>query len=239
MKIGDAADKVLSLLEQTDEEEYTKALAVTHVNQAVTELADENDFNLYRRVSTITLSVPTEVTQVSPTGPSILGYPDYWDEVPGRRPVSEVMGVTDDEFSYIKRAWINIDGANKKFKQKSFGQLMDKHGDDQGTPLEFAIEGDYFYWRPHHANDDDTYQTRILWQSNPVDAGVDGTAKLLTKAPYAVIYRACQIASLWLVEDNRVMVFAKLAQDALDRWNIKDSMHGDEPSEMEDYNGQT
>ena len=236
MNIGEAADKLLVLVEQTDEEEYTKELAVAHVNQAVSELADENDFNLYRKVTTITLSVPyTYGGQDS--DPDGSGYPDYWNDVPGRAPVSEVVGATDAEVAYIKKAWIDLDGSSTPFPQKSFSQLMDKYGDETGVPKQWGIEGNYFYWRPYHAADTDTYPVRLWWQSNHVDVGANGTSRLLTKAPYAVIYRAAQIASVWLFEDNRIPIFVKFSQDALDRFIVIDSMHGDEPTEMDYYNG--
>ena len=57
MIIAEAASRVLSILEQTDEEEYDINQAVMDVNQAIAEIADESEFkslNIFSRFDIVT-----------------------------------------------------------------------------------------------------------------------------------------------------------------------------------------
>jgi hypothetical protein len=46
-------------------------------------------------------------------------------------------------------------------------------------------------------------------------------------APYAVIYKTCEIASVWLLEDQRVPAFAALRREQMMSIDVTNSMRGD------------
>ena len=114
---------------------------------------------------------------------------------------------------------------------------MDEYGDVEGIPEKYAIDGDYLYWRPIAPAGTD-YPIRILYNSlPPISIQLNSSPRLLDAAPYAVIYRACAIASIWLNEDQRVPMFEKLAERAIELFTFRHSMSNDAPREMEEYDG--
>ena len=225
MIVSEAANRVLSLLEQEDQEEYTYNLAVAHIIQALHELGEENEFKFYN-----------VITQYDLASPEVGQEPSYWNMVPGRVPLTTALGVTWSGFSYIKRGWIDVDQQTNKFRERTFEEMMDTFGDNEGVPEVWAIDGEYFNWRPIAAPGT-TNVIRLQWQSMPDDPAEGDEPIMLAQIPYGVIYRACMIASVWLLDDNRVPIFKALSQEAFERYNIRHSMVGDGPRYMETFNG--
>jgi hypothetical protein len=225
MIVSEAAQRVLSLLEQEDEEEYTFNLAVTHVVQALHELSEENEFKFHNVITQYDLTTPEAGTE-----------PGYWNMVPGRVPLTSVLGVNWSGFSYIKRGWIDVDAQTNKFRERTFEEMMDTFGDNEGTPEAWALDGEYFHWRPIAASGV-SHVIRLQWQQIPADPAEGDEPIMLAQIPYGVIYRACMIASVWLLDDNRIPIFKALSQEAFDRYNIRHSMVGDGPRYMETFNG--
>jgi hypothetical protein len=237
MIVSEAAAKVLSLLEQEDQEEYTYDLATTHVIQALHELSEENEFRFHNEISEYMLTTPSVQDQDQDSDdPNMVRLPAYWMLLPGRAPLTSVLGVTWSGFSYIKRAWINVEDETYPFAERAFEEIMDTFGDNEGIPESFAIDGEYFNWRPIAPIGTD-YIIRVQWQKMPDDPGPNDEPVMLAQIPYGVIYRACMVASVWLLDDNRVPMFKALSQEAFDRYNIRHSMIGDSSRAMEDFNG--
>jgi len=225
MIVLEAANEVLSLLEQTDEEEYTQALAIRHVNQALFEFTEDNEFTFNNVVSSYTLTTPAAGSE-----------PDYWNVAPGRVPLTSLLSTTWGGFSYVKRAWLSVDDEQQPFPEGDLEELLDAYGDNEGEPEGWAFDGEYIWWRPIAAAGTD-YVTRWRWQKMFEIVGGSEEPKLLAQAPYAVIYRACQIASVWLLDDNRVPMFKALSDDAFNRFSLRHSMVFDAPRSMEEFNG--
>lgn len=225
MIVSEAANRVLSLLEQEDQEEYTYSLAVTHVIQALHELSEENEFKFHNVITQYTLTTPAAGSE-----------PTYWLTAPGRVPLTTVLGVTWSGFSYVKRGWINVEGETYRFGERSFEEMMDTFGDNEGIPESWALDGEYFCWRPIAAAGSSNI-IRLQWQRMPPEPAEGDEPVMLAQIPYGVIYRACMIASVWLLDDNRVPMFRALSQEAFERYNIRHSMVGDGPRSMGEYNG--
>jgi hypothetical protein len=226
MIVSEAADKLLGLLEQTDEEEYTKALAVAHIGQAIHELAEENEFRFYNKISEYTLETPASGEE-----------PSYWTDVPGRAPLLTVLGATWGTLAYIKNVWVSIsDDVTIHMRERSFDQLMDEYADTEGYPEAFAVDGEYFYWR-QIAEAGTDYTIRVQWQEMPALPTEGEEPIMLAQLPYGVLYKAATIASVWLLDDNRVPMFQALAQNAFERYNARYAMTGDGIESMEEFNG--
>lgn len=225
MIISEATSRVLSMLDLEDGEEYNAALGSIHVNQAIFELSEENEYEFNNSLSSYELVTPEE------------GYePSYWQDVAGRALLTDVLSTTWSQFGYIKKAWLSVDGKQQPFYQRTLVELLDEYGDDEGVPEKYAISGDYFYWRPIAPEGTD-YTVRFNWTKIPTEAPDGEEPKLLAQVPYGVIYRACMIASVWTQDDTRVPMFANLSKDAFEKYNMRYTMNNDGPREMEEYNG--
>lgn len=244
MILNEAATRLLKLLEQTDEEEYKRDTALEHLNQAIHELCEENTFAFMEEFSSFTLEIPLEDNSESfPPGtlpPYRIGVPEYWEEIPGRALITDVLGCTMSNFSWIKRAWIEIDDEYYHFGEGDIQELLDTFKDETGTPEGWALSGEYIFWRPYTATEGTTFETRWLWQKQYEAQSSSSEPILLAQCPYGVLYKAASIASVWLLDDNRVPMFEQLAQRAIDRYLIRASMTNDGPGRaMEEYNGET
>lgn len=224
MIVSEAADILLSLLEQEDEEEYTQPLAIAHVQQALHEIAEENEFKFHNEVTEYTLQTPASGSEE-----------DYWNTLPGRVPLTEILGSWAN-FAYIRYAWISVEDESKQMGERDLAELLNTFGDTEGVPESFAIDGLYFVWRKIAAAGTD-YTIRLNWQKIPSAPAASDEPILLAQIPYGVIYRAAMIASVWLLDDNRVALFKALSQEAFERYNVRQSKMGDSPRSMEDYNG--
>ena len=225
MIIAAAADRVLDMLDLSDGEEYGTTQATIHVNQAIFELSEENEYGFNNALSSYTLTTPEE------------GYePSFWVDVPGRALLSDVLSTTWSQFGYIKNAWISVDNEQNKFKQVSLIELLDEYGDSEGVPEAYALDGEYLYWRPIPPEGDD-YTVRFNWTKIPTEAAAGEEPRLLAQVPYGVIYRACMVACVWTQDDSRVPMFGQLSKDSFEKYNMRYSMNNDGPTEMEEYNG--
>ena len=240
MIVSDAAQKVLSMLELEDEEEYNFNKAVEHINQAIYELAEENEFSFFDRISSSRITDPsiTNDQDSDQDNPDYYIIPSYWAIAPGRLPLMDVIGSTWDEFAYIRRAWISVNDLQQPFREYSLEQLLDKYGDEEGQPEAFAVNGEYFYFRPIPPVGE-AYTVRLLYHVLPSVYSSNDSPVPLSVMPYVVIYKACSIACLWLQDDNRIAIFETLQSKAFEKFNARQSMTNDGPSSMEDYNGET
>jgi hypothetical protein len=50
-------------------------------------------------------------------------------------------------------------------------------------------------------------------------------------APWPIIYRAAEIACVWLEDESRIPVYQRMRQEHMDAINITDSMRNDVPLE--------
>ena len=224
MIISQAAGRVLSILEQTDEEEYNLAQAEMDVNQAIAEIADDSELSTFNVFTHFTIATD-----------DYDGVSD-WDTVTGRADLTSVLSSTIGRIGYIKKIWLDSGGSNIPFVETRVDALLDKYGDAEGQPEKYAVDGDQLFWRPVGESGTE-YTARIWWASVPPEYGSGEEPTVIAQAPYAVIYRACALACVWLVDDDRAVRFDKMAQRLIDKYVVRDSMHGDSRIEMETYNG--
>ena len=224
MTISEAANRVLSILEQTDEEEYTLGQAMMDVNQAIAEIAGDGELSSLNTFSQYVIDTD-----------DLDGNPD-WAVVPGRVDMTTVLSSGTGQIGYIKKIWLDVDGSNIEFKEQRIDYLLSKYGDDEGQPEYYAVDGEKLYWRPIGASGT-SYTARVWWAQIPPEYGAGEEPVTLAKAPYAVIYRACSLGSLWTNDDQAALKFDKKAQILIDKYIVQDSMHGDSRIAMEDFDG--
>jgi hypothetical protein len=227
MLMSEAVDRVLLFLEQTDEEEYTRAIALEHLNQAIFELTDKSELS--------ELDVLTNY-EVNPDDSNSL------PAIPGRELLTTVLASTDSGIGYIKEIWLSVGTESSPFEQTTLEDLLGEYGDSVGTPEKWATDGTYLYWRPFQSEEDgvqtgDTITFRVLWHSLPTSGQELDSPVLLQKAPYACIYRACAIGALWLMDDGRDAKFYQLADAAFADFCVRSGMSRSIRLESEEYNG--
>ena len=225
MNVTEAANRLLKLIEQTDQQEYDEPMAVQHISQAISEIADETELSQFNSFGSFTLEVDN--------------YSDGsdWGIVPGRVPLTDVVGVGMHAFAYLKEAWLDLDGSAMEFEEKDIRYLLAKYGDTEGTPTRFAVESNFFYIRPVPVAAS-SYTIRTFFAGlPPAEQGPGATPTMLQQAPFAIIYRAASIASVFTMDDDRAKGFDALAQRLIDRYTIRASMRGDARIEMEDFDG--
>lgn len=225
MIIREAAAQVLNTLDFEDEEEYTQANAEFHVNQAIYEINEGNEFTISNQLSTISLVSPEEGSE-----------PSYWTEIPGRAPLIQLLGTSWSNFGYIKQAWLSDGVGQVPFKQRDLRELLDEYGDDSGQPEKYSLSGEYIYWRPIPVAGE-SYEARLLWHQMPSFGSPNDEPMLLAQAPFGVIYYACMLACIWSGDDNRIKIFGDMSQRAFEMYNNRSSMNNDGPRFMEDFNG--
>jgi hypothetical protein len=220
----EGANRMLSILEQTDQEEYDINQAMRDLNQAIHEIADEGEVTDFNEFAGFSIAADE------------FSGSDAWSVVPGRASLTDAIGVGGDQIGYIKNIWLDSSGATIPFKQVSVIELLNKYGDDEGQPEKYAVEGEYLYWRPVGAAGT-SFTARILWSRVPPEYATGAEPPLMAKAPYACLYKACEIASVWTGDDQSLMKFEKMSARLINRYMIRNSMQGDGPREAEEYNG--
>lgn len=220
------------MLDLEEEEDYDATNALEHINQAIFELADDmeinglNDFSLY----TMTADWDDQNDQDVPSAPA------YWDTLPGRFRIVDVCGAPLSDISHIKKMWLGYDGVAQKFEGRDIREMLDEYGDEEGTPETYTVDGEYVVVRPVPAQGY-SYDVRAMFQRTPSTYTASDEPMIMAQAPYAVIYRACEIASVWNIDDNATVKFSKLAQRAIDRYAMRATMVNDSARNMEDFNG--
>ena len=115
-------------------------------------------------------------------------------------------------------------------------EMLDEYGDEEGTPETYTVDGEYVVVRPVPAQGY-SYDVRAMFQRTPSTYTASDEPMIMAQAPYAVIYRACEIASVWNIDDNATVKFSTLAQRAIDRYAMRATMVNDSARNMEDFNG--
>ena len=223
MNVGGAVDTVAAFLD-VDTDRYPVAVGTAHVNEAMLTLTREYDLPYAHRSSNVSFiqqpyagSLPAEIgIHEDPT-------PQY----PGSMAVADVFGDSDFYFDYVLSAWTSPFKSENRLAPATLEELYDEYGDDEGTePERFAIYADRLIIRPIPAVGDE-FTLRFLWAGRPVDAGISDNPTLLYHVPWGVVYRACEVASGWLLEDARIPLFTKARQEQMDGAGVTMSMSED------------
>jgi hypothetical protein len=209
---------VQAVIDQLDvgEGRYPANVALMHVNQALVDMSREYQFPYDNTMTSYDISTALVEDQDA-----------EWQRFPGS---ARMRSVLVDDFlipDFVRGAWLDPSGANTRLNEPEFNEAMDHYGDRQGIPEAFFIDGNRIYWRPIPAPGDPTHVIRFSWKGFPRDFVGNEEPLWLIWAPYAVIYKACEIASVWLLEDQRVPAFQALRKDQMQNIDVTNSMRGD------------
>jgi hypothetical protein len=226
MIMADGVSRILSYLEQTDEVEYNSDIALQHLNQAIFEITEDGEFEIFKTFANYTWETDR------------LDDLDFWTTVPGRVPVADLTGVAFGRYGYIDRVWLDASGdQDTEFKQVHVNQLLDEYGNNSGAPEKYAVDGKYFYIRPYPASGSTAYTLRTRFVQLPPIYAAGAEPDIMIQAPYVCIYKACEIGALWCDDDEKLRKYGLLAQRSIDRFAVRNSMIGDTPTEAGEYNG--
>lgn len=215
MLVDTAVQNVIDELDVT-EGRYPVAVATIHVNQALVDMSREYQFPYDNTVSTYTIRETED-----PGGDG-----DEYSRYPGSELIRNVLR---DDFlipDFIFGAWLDPAEKNRPLVEPEFNTMMREAGDRTGDPEAFCLWGDRIWWRPIPAIGE-SHQIRFSWKGFPRTFAGNEEPAWLVWAPYAVIYKACEIASQWLLEDERVPSFAALRRDQMQNIDVTNSMRGD------------
>lgn len=214
MNVGEAAGTLATMLE-VDEVRYPVAIRIAHINQAMVNLSREYDTWPDEGLTEINLG-DTNTERFALTELQIDPY-------------------TALRVESIDGAWTNLEAdVLTELKEMTYEGLLKKYGDQTGDPKAFAIVGEYCYFRPMLTDDADVIAARFKWKGIPRTFSESETPKWLDMAPYGVIYRAGEVASVWLLEDERALSFKALRDQEMENLDLATGMRGDGSSmEME------
>lgn len=102
---------------------------------------------------------------------------------------------------------------------------------DQPAPFAYYQYGRYLYFEPAFTG---TVYARIFFRGFPPDVDIgspEGASYWFEVAPWPVIYRAAEIACVWLEDEERIMVYERMRNAHMEAVNITDSTRGSVPLE--------
>jgi len=129
--------------------------------------------------------------------------------------------------------WIDSSGNETELLEGSIRELNRNYTQTgTGTPEAFSQHGGRVYVRPIPEEDGTLY---AVVRGHPVASAIaSSTPEWLRVAPYPVIYKAAEIASLWLSEDWRVPRFRELRLEHMEAVNLADAGRNDGPRESQE-----
>ena len=215
MLVSTAVQNVIDQLD-VGEGRYPLVVGTLHVNQAMVDMSREYQFPYDNTVTTYNL-----LESENPDGDG-----DEYARYPGSALVRSVLR---DDFlipDFIFGAWLDPSDKNVQLVEPEFNTMMREVGDQVGDPQGFCLWGDRIWWRPIPAIGE-VHQIRFSWKGFPRSFSGNEEPVWLIWAPYAVIYKACEIASQWLLEDERVPGFQALRREQMQNIDVTNSMRGD------------
>lgn len=214
MLLQDAAQAVYAELD-VGEARYPLATALLHVNQALVDMSREYQFPYDNTLSVYDVTTAAQENQEP-----------EWERFPGSALVRSVLVDADYIPDYVRGAWLDPSTSNTRLNEPEFNEMLDFYGDREGKPEAFAIDGNRLYWRPIPAPGE-THVIRFSWKGFPRIFNGSEEPLWLIWAPFAVIYKTCEIASSWLIEDQRVPGFQALRREQMQNIDVTNSMRGD------------
>lgn len=216
MNITTASDLLRDTLNIESENRYPGNIRIWHLGEAMQLLAREYDVRMNEGV--------------------------YTRQVPANGNIDISTVVADGlNLEYITTAWMftdftGIGGSPSDFTMISPTKLIEYFDFDSfmqdykttaeteaGAPEAFIQYGKYIFIRPLPS---ETTYVRIYFRGIPPDYP-SAEPWWLKVAPWAVIYRAAEIACVWLEDEQRLPVYRALRQEQMEMINISDSMRGD------------
>lgn len=212
MNVLDAAQTVAAFLEVDSDRYDPTVIGIQHINEAMHTLSREYNPDFQTVSNNISMTQPADTATAE------------WLRYPGAALQSALFSDPDWEFEVVNAAWKSPYKAVDRLEEWPYEALLDYYGDDEGSaPERFALFHERLIIRPIPTTGL-TYTMRFLWTGTPVSYEDLDTPPWLIHAPYGVIYRACEVASAWLLEDERIGVFNQARQEQMDGLGITKSM---------------
>lgn len=212
MIIEDAMGEIGSLLE-VDETQYSSAARRKHLNEAMTLLSRQYETRLNEGLIEYEWTAGTKSLALTSINDS-------------ERIAEAVNGVI----------WINPAVENRYITGEDLIQVLTTFADNTGAvesrnqPAAYSLFGGDLHIRPVPVND---VTVRVPIHGTPRSIST-GTNVWLTHVPWAVIYRACEIGSLWTGQDQRKSFFQTMRMEHMEMFNIADSSKYDTPMVSEE-----
>lgn len=226
MEISTIASTVASFLD-TDEDRYPSAVREAHVNEAMMTLSREYDLDVNRAGTSFTFIQPVDVSS-------------EWVRYPGSIAVADVFQDENLTFDTISDAWRYPFKAKDRIKAFDYRNLIDLYGDDEGAvPNAYSIFAGRLHIRPIPAIGS-TFNLRMLWRGRPTYQTGAVEVPLTRAVPWGVVYRACEVACGWLLEDQRIQLFTAARQEQMTAFATTMSMSDEDTlNQMHEPTGDT
>ena len=206
MDIVSATGVVRDMLE-VDLVRYPQAVRVLHVNEAMSHLSREYEVRMNEFSGTM-----------------------GWGAGVGDKDIPSDFVDLDLNTETITSLFYNPATLNVELLEGDLTEVLRKYGDTTGVPTVFAQYGRKLYVRPVPTEDFTLRYLAVGWPRSILS----GENEWLRIAQYPVIYRALEIASLWLTEDQRIPQFRNLRMESMEMVNIADSARNDGPRESQE-----
>jgi len=206
MFIEDAADTVGEMLE-VDLARYPQVTRILHLNEAMSHLAREYEVRMNEFSDTM-----------------------EWGAGIGDMDIPSRFIDLDLNTETITSLFYDPATLNTELLEGDLTEVLRKYGDTTGVPTVFAQYGRKLFLRPVPTEDFTLRFMAVGWPRY-IDFGEN---EWLRVAQYPVMYRAAEIASLWLTEDQRVPQFRNLRMESMEMINIADSARNDGPRESQE-----
>jgi hypothetical protein len=216
MQMTTASDMLKDTLNIESENRYPASIRLWHLGEAMQLLAREYEVRMNEG----------QYTRAIPSSGQIDMSAVYSDEL---------------NFEYATTAWVFTSfsgtgtdanaygpiGATKLMEYFDYDSFMQDYKTTTETvaaaPEAFISYGRWIIIRPIPS---ETTYVRFNFRGIPPDSPT-GEPWWMRVAPWAVIYRAAEIGSVWLEDESRVPVYRNLRQEQMEAINIADSMRGD------------
>jgi hypothetical protein len=127
--------------------------------------------------------------------------------------------------------WVNPATDNYRLQLVSLSELVGRFGDSTGYPLAVAQHGDSVYIRPIPEND---IVLRLMVMFNPAYLAASGENSWLSNAPWAVIFKAAELAAVTVGQEARMPYFEKMRREHLEALALANGARFDSPRNMEE-----
>ena len=193
---------------EVDDDQYDPNVRLAHLNQACSLLARRYDTRLNQVVADIDILAGDEYFLISRLNS------------PGK--TADVV---------VGNLWFNPSDSNSPIIGGDFVELLNEYGDREGTVVEgYSQFNDRIYIRPVP-----TQACVIRAIANVVPGYIsNGSNDWLSKAPWAVIYRAAEIGCTHVGQGSRISEFKTNRMEEMEAFNISDQSRYDTPMVSED-----
>lgn len=216
MNVGGAAEHVAAFLDVDPGRYPVTTVGIAHVNEAM--LALYREYDLPQNISASNVGFTHTAAQEATSD---------WIRYPGSIHVDTIFSDTEFRLDAILEGWASPFKSENRLCASTFEEMMDEYGDEEGSaPEKYAVFADRLFIRPYPALGD-IFRMRFTWAGFPVELTSDAEPRILRKCSWGVVYRACEVASGWTLEDQRIPLFTQARDAHMEAAGLTASLTGD------------